>query len=161
MYTGTSLWLVPSALDSNRLRTLMQVRLGPQSSTTPSPSSFPAFHPHLTLATLPTSPASTAALRAAVTVSPGAHWQRAPVPLSFKSVDVGPKFFMSVYVAVHAPPGSPLARLRAHLRAALGDSEDPPRNGDGNGSGKTAVPPVPHISLYSSSRADPFACIPS
>ncbi len=46
---------------------------------------------------------------------------------------------MSVFVAVHSSPGSPLENLREHLRASLGDA---------------AVPPVAHLSLYCIDEAD-------
>ena len=117
---GISLWLVPNEEDSERIRLVMQNR---PTAPTNSPSSFPTLHPHITLAT--TSDAG--ALRAALPPNQPA------VPVRFKSVDVGNKYFMSVYVAVHSPDGSPLETLRAHLRIALGDA---------------VVPPLPHLSLY-------------
>ena len=88
-----------------------------------SPSSFPAFQPHVTLATSPDEDA----LRAALPDD-----QRV-VQVQFRSLEVGDKYFMSVFVAVHARPGSPLAHLRSHLRGALSEC---------------AVPPLPHLSLY-------------
>lgn len=96
---------------------------------TRSPSSFATFHPHVTLATA----SDAAALRAALPPNLPA------IPVPFKSVEVGEKYFMSVYVAVHSPDGSPLETLRSHLRTALGDG---------------VVPPVPHISLYYIDDAD-------
>ncbi|TBU46448.1 hypothetical protein BD309DRAFT_988818 [Dichomitus squalens] len=121
-----SLWLVPHEKDAEKIKTVMQHR-----PATPlhSPSSFPAFHPHITLATSP----DAAALRAAIPPHQPA------VPVRFKSVDIGDKYFMSVYVAAHSPAGSPLETLRAHLRAALGDA---------------AVPPLAHLSLYYIDDAD-------
>ncbi|KAH9928509.1 2',3'-cyclic-nucleotide 3'-phosphodiesterase, partial [Epithele typhae] len=124
---GISLWLVPDKSTSKKIATAMAFRplTAPQ-----SPSSFPTFQPHVTLAT-----SSESALRAAMSPMPPT------IPITFRSLEVGAKYFMSVYLAVHAAPASPLAALRAHLRAALPD-------------GARAVPPVPHVSLYYIDDAD-------
>lgn len=91
--------------------------------TSKSSSSLPSFQPHVTLA----SSSDVAALRAAI------PRDQPVIPVRFKSLEVGEKYFMSVYIAVHSSPGSPLEKLRDHLRASLGDA---------------AVPPVAHLSLY-------------
>ena len=96
--------------------------------TTKSPSSFPFFQPHVTLA----SSSDAVALRAAIPRGQPA------IPVQFKSLEVGDKYFMSVYIAVHSS-GTPLETLREHLRASLGDA---------------AVPPVAHLSLYYIDEAD-------
>ncbi|KAI0780425.1 2',3'-cyclic-nucleotide 3'-phosphodiesterase [Trametes elegans] len=121
---GISLWLVPRPTQAAQIAHAM--RLKPPS--TRSPASFPPFPPHVTLA----SASSAAALRAAVPAS-----QRA-IPARFRSLEVGEKYFTSVYVAVHSAPGSPLEDLRTALEQAEGVS----------------VPPVAHLSLYYIDDAD-------
>ncbi|PIL29764.1 hypothetical protein GSI_07969 [Ganoderma sinense ZZ0214-1] len=124
---GISLWLVPNEEDAERIKLVMQYK---PTSPTKSPSSFPTFHPHVTLATT----SDPAILRAALPPN------LPVIPVQFKSAEVGEKYFMSVYVAVHSPNGSPLENLRSHLRAVLGDA--------------AVVPSVPHISLYYIDDAD-------
>lgn len=97
------------------------MRIKPQKTT--SPSSFPSFQPHITLATSPDADALRAALP---------RDQRA-IPVRFQSLAVGEKYFMSVFVVVHSRPRSALETLRDHLRASLGSS---------------TVPPLAHMSLY-------------
>jgi len=123
---GTSLWLVPTSNQIVKLKRVMQIK----SATAKSPSSYVDFDPHVTLATVP-STTSLSDLQAAIP-----HKQNA-LPVSFKSVDVGEKYFMSVYATVHESEG--LAKLRSHLRATLGES---------------TVPPIPHLSLYYIDNAD-------
>ncbi|KAI0748698.1 hypothetical protein C8Q80DRAFT_1173177 [Daedaleopsis nitida] len=103
------------------------MKIKPQ--TTASPSSFPRFHPHVTLATSP----DPAALRAAL------PRDQPVIPVRFKALEVGDKYFMSVFLAVHSPSDSPLETLREHLRASLG---------------ARAVPPLAHLSLYYIDDAD-------
>ncbi|KAI0636422.1 2',3'-cyclic-nucleotide 3'-phosphodiesterase [Trametes polyzona] len=124
---GISLWLVPRASQAAKIALTMRVK--PSSGVTRSPSSFPPFHPHVTLASGP----DAAALRAAIPPDQGV------IPVRFKSLEVGEKYFMSVYVAVHSAPGTPLEALREHLRRTLDES---------------AVPPVAHLSLYYIDDAD-------
>lgn len=92
-----------------------------------SPSSFPDFQPHITLATTPTATNLKEAIPA----------NQAVIRPRFRSIDVGDKYFMSVYARVHDVDA--LADLRQHLRARLGDA---------------AVPPIPHVSLYYIDNAD-------
>ncbi|KAJ3492107.1 hypothetical protein NLI96_g182 [Meripilus lineatus] len=54
-----------------------------------------------------------------------------PIPIRFKSVDVGNKYFMSVYVAVHHD--EELVALRDHLKRTPGEK---------------TVPPLAHMSLF-------------
>ncbi|KAI0361867.1 hypothetical protein OH77DRAFT_1416045 [Trametes cingulata] len=124
---GISLWLVPRASQAAKIKYTMRVK---PSSPPRSPASFPPFDPHVTLAS---HPSDASALRAALPTG-----QRA-IPVRFKSLEVGDKYFMSVFVAVHSPPGSPLETLRDHLREKLGEQ---------------AVPPVAHLSLYYIDDAD-------
>ncbi|KAH9900876.1 hypothetical protein C8Q73DRAFT_637494 [Cubamyces lactineus] len=127
---GISLWLVPRPSQADKIAPIMRLK-----PTTPlkSPSSFPAFHPHVTLASSPDG----AAVRAAIPPNQG------PIPVRFASLDVGEgKYFMSVFITVHTAgaQGAPLEAVRMHLRARLGD--------------KGAIPPVAHMSLYYIDEAD-------
>ncbi|KAL4246112.1 hypothetical protein ABKN59_003285 [Abortiporus biennis] len=118
---GTSLWLVPPPDKANLLsHTIMSLKTpGAQ-----SPSSYPHFDPHITLATVPSS-TPIANLRASIP-----HHQK-PIPIRFKSLEVGSKYFMSVYVAIHHSPE--LVTLRENLQETLGNQ---------------AVPPLAHVSLF-------------
>ncbi|KZT69753.1 hypothetical protein DAEQUDRAFT_238622 [Daedalea quercina L-15889] len=120
---GISLWLVPNSKQTALLKRVMAIKR----STPNSPSSFPDFHPHVTLATTPT----VAGLKEAIPS------QQPAIRPKFQSVDVGDKYFMSVYTRVFDTDA--LATLRAHLRGRLGES---------------AVPPIPHLSLYYIDNAD-------
>lgn len=120
---GISLWLVPTPEQTALLKRVMAIK---RSSPT-SPSSFPDFQPHITLATTP----SAAKLRESIPDNQAAIRPR------FRSIDVGDKYFMSVYARVHDVDA--LAVLRQHLSARLGDA---------------AVPPIPHVSLYYIDNAD-------
>ncbi|KAI0332567.1 hypothetical protein GY45DRAFT_1246518 [Cubamyces sp. BRFM 1775] len=123
-----SLWLVPRPSQADKIAPIMRLK-----PTTPlkSPHSFPAFHPHVTLASSPDG----AAVRAAIPPNQG------PIPVRFKELGVAEgKYFMALYVVVHQTPGSELEKVREHLRARLGD--------------KGAIPPVAHMSLYYIDEAD-------
>ncbi|TCD66181.1 hypothetical protein EIP91_001675 [Steccherinum ochraceum] len=123
---GTSLWLVPDPETSSKLRRIMDKT----TSGATSPSSYPIFHPHLTLTTVPsTTPESV--LRDAIETT------QVQVPITFKSVDVGPKYFMSVYAQAQRTPE--LIALRAHLSSKLGEK---------------TVPPIPHMSMFYIDDAD-------
>jgi len=101
-----------------------------RSSSAKSPSSFAKFEPHVTLASIPSGVDASSLLDA---IPGGAT----AIPVRFKSLEVGEKYFMSVYVTVHESPE--LEKLRKHLRRALGEK---------------AVPPIPHLSLYYIDDAD-------
>lgn len=125
---GLSLWLVPRAAQAAEIALPMRAR--PSLAGPPrSPASFPTFHPHVTLASDP----DASALRAAV------PQEQHAIPVRFSSLEVGRKYFMSVYVAVRSAAGSPLENLREYLRAALGEK---------------AVPAVAHMSLHYIDDAD-------
>jgi len=118
---GTSLWLVPDPeTDALKLERIMSQK----TDAAKSPSSFPRFQPHVTLATVPSS-TSESVLRNAIANS------QPQVPVTFQSVEVGDKYFMSVYVT--AQRTSELVQLRQHLSQELGEK---------------TVPPVPHLSLF-------------
>ncbi|KAI9061481.1 hypothetical protein FKP32DRAFT_1631088 [Trametes sanguinea] len=125
---GISLWLVPRASQAEKIKFVMRLR----PSSTLSPSSFPDFHPHVTVATSP----DLAALRAALPAD------LRPIPVRFKRLQQDRnqgKYFMAVYVVVHSAPGSALETLREHFRAQLGAQ---------------AVPQLAHMSLYYIDDAD-------
>ncbi|KAL6301763.1 2',3'-cyclic-nucleotide 3'-phosphodiesterase [Sparassis latifolia] len=123
---GTSLWLVPSSTIASKIERLM--RISPPSAK--SPSSFPRFDPHITLTTVPPSTELSRLLEAIPEAT-------SVIPVRFKSLDVGDKYFMSVYVSVHESPE--LMALRTHLRQTLGER---------------TVPPISHMSLYYIDDAD-------
>lgn len=92
--------------------------------TESSSASYPAFFPHITLASLPSDyPVEQA--RISVPES------QKSVPVQFKSVDVGDHFFRSVYISVQ--PTELLAALHAQVHSSL--QIDP------------KTPLFPHISL--------------
>lgn len=125
-HIGLSLWLVPPSDVSDMLQTVMKLKTpGYQ-----SPSSYPHFHPHVTLATVPSdTPVET--LRAAIPAD-----QRA-IPVTFKAVEVGDKYFMSIYVVVYQD------EFLGVLRDALG-----------NALGEQTIPPKAHVSLFYIDNAD-------
>ncbi|KAI0819065.1 hypothetical protein BC629DRAFT_695007 [Irpex lacteus] len=96
---------------------------------TPLPSSYAPFHPHITLTTVPSSTPLSTLLHAIPS-------SQSPIPVTFKEVKVGERYFMSVYVTVcqeGEEEGRGLGELRAHLRKTLGEK---------------TVPPVSHVSLF-------------
>jgi 2',3'-cyclic-nucleotide 3'-phosphodiesterase len=121
------LWLVPPNDVTDKLRTIMDMK----TPSHKSPSSFPHFHPHITLATVP-SDFDLKSLRQAVPVD------QAALPVTFKAVEVGDKYFMSVYVTVNQ--NGLLGLLREHLVEALGES---------------TVPPKAHVSLFYIDDSEP------
>ncbi|KAI9446265.1 hypothetical protein H4582DRAFT_1804439, partial [Lactarius indigo] len=128
-----SLWLVPSAPESALLQQFMNRHPDPGAA-----HSFPHFHPHVTLATLPLLVASESSksepvaardstvltLREAIPIG-----QRA-VPVRFARVVAGDHYFRSVFVAL--VPSPELVSLRTALAAA----------------GTPHPPAFPHLSLY-------------
>ncbi|KAI0273418.1 hypothetical protein BC834DRAFT_853717 [Gloeopeniophorella convolvens] len=117
---GISVWLVPSDDHAALLAQLMARHPPPAPD---APHSFPHFHPHVTLATLPgpAAPDALLALREAVPLG-----QRA-LRLRFARVLAGTHYFRSVFVSL--APSDALAALRAAFGAP--------------------VPPAfPHLSLY-------------
>ncbi|KAI0700001.1 hypothetical protein BC835DRAFT_1329528 [Cytidiella melzeri] len=96
-----------------------------------SPSSFPRFHPHITLATVP-SHVGIEELRKVVPANQGA------IPVTFKAVEVGDKYFMSIYVTVYQD--GPLGVLREQIVEALGES---------------AIPAKSHVSLFYIDDSEP------
>ncbi|KAG6899418.1 hypothetical protein C0993_010455 [Termitomyces sp. T159_Od127] len=144
---GTSLWIVPNEQDAERLKTLM--RRTRQNERADFPSSYPAFHPHVTLASFPsastsTSAPSTAAIRAALDSAlhgadnPLPNPRPRPIQIAFESLELGTHFFRSVYIA--AAPTPALRALHGAVHAGLGVA---PR-----------TPAFPHLSLCYVGDAD-------
>ncbi|KAG6917937.1 hypothetical protein DXG01_000375 [Tephrocybe rancida] len=131
---GTSLWLVPNDEDAERLKTIMRAR---QSEHHNYPSSYPTFHPHVTLASFPSpsTPPTPETIRAAI--EPVLQ-QSGSLAVKFQSVDIGDHFFRSVYIAVVPTPA--LLALHKDVHASLGIE---PR-----------TPSFPHVSLCYIDDAD-------
>ncbi|KAJ7685475.1 2',3'-cyclic-nucleotide 3'-phosphodiesterase [Mycena polygramma] len=119
---GLTLWIVPSAADSDRLKIIMDVRPNGKSQLS-SESSYPKFHPHITLASIPDPAPSLETILSSI---PDAR-----LPISFASVEIGDHYFRSVYLAVHATPA--LLDLHHHVHAKLAIPAKTPK--------------YPHISL--------------
>ncbi|KAG6854707.1 hypothetical protein C0991_002419 [Blastosporella zonata] len=122
---GTSLWLVPSEDDAERLKTIMHTTR--QHERQNFPSSYPNFHPHVTLASFPsTSTPSISDIRTAI-----APLLQQRLAVKFQSVDIGTHFFRSVYIAITPTPA--ILALHGNVHAKLGI--DP------------STPSFPHVSL--------------
>ncbi|KAJ3548158.1 hypothetical protein NM688_g5328 [Phlebia brevispora] len=124
---GISLWLVPPRDVAAKLRVIMDMK----TASYRSPSSFPHFEPHVTLCTVPSS-TEISELCSAIPKD------QSVVPVTFKAVEVGPIYFMSVYATVHHK--GELNALREALKAKLGEK---------------AIPPVSHVSLHYIDDSEP------
>jgi 2',3'-cyclic-nucleotide 3'-phosphodiesterase len=97
-----------------------------RASPSTSSSSYPEFHPHITLASFPSSSApSLPDMRSAIPTNQGS------VSVEFQSVDIGSHYFRSVYIAIKHTPS--LRALHEHIHAKLGV--------------ETHTPAFPHLSL--------------
>ena len=124
---GLSFWLVPTAEEADILKQILSLR--PVSAK--SATSYPAFHPHITLASIPPPDEAdqdvlTLTLRESIPVGTAA------LPLTFQSVEAGDTFTRSVYGNIK--PTSELMHLHASIHSTLGHS---PR-----------TPKFPHMSLF-------------
>ena len=124
---GISFWLVPTIDEADILKKILALRPVPVRSAT----SYPAFEPHITLASIPPPEEDdedllTLKLRESIPVGNPA------MPLTFQSVEAGDTFTRSVYATIK--PTSELMHLHASIHTALGQS---PR-----------TPKFPHMSLY-------------
>jgi 2',3'-cyclic-nucleotide 3'-phosphodiesterase len=129
-----TLWIVPPAIDAVRLNRVMSLRPKPQSPhNEPSPESYPAFHPHITLASFPKDSGFTLS-QIRDSIPHGQH----VLNIGFSSVEVGQVFYRSVYITIQLT--NQLADLHDRVHAALGAQ---PR-----------TPSFPHISLCYISDAD-------
>lgn len=157
--TAISLWLVPSAPESALLQQFMNRHPKPGAER-----SFPHFHPHVTLASIPirpppapapeeeerfesrrrhdgggddVDPTTLLALREAIPLG-----QRALRNIRFARVLTGDTYFLSIYIAL--APSTELAQLRASLSQAgaklvLEKSSS---------SSSPLLPAFPHLSLF-------------
>ncbi|KAI0063431.1 hypothetical protein BV25DRAFT_428577 [Artomyces pyxidatus] len=120
---GIAIWLVPSSDESTQLQTLMARHPTPK-----SPASYAHFHPHITLASVPSASTDVPTLTASIP-----KWQ--PIlSVHFSAVVSGNHYYRSVYAAIAPTPA--LAALHAHIHATLGDADAP------------NTPAFPHMSLY-------------
>lgn len=90
---GLSLWLVPSAAQSAKLSWIMHVR----PPTAKMPNSYPRFHPHITLATVP----STTPVEELVAAIPS---RQSRVTVDFADVVVSDAYFRSVLAVIKSSP---------------------------------------------------------
>jgi len=125
---GIALWIVPNATDAQRLENIMNT--GQLSSTRTDSTlngSYPKFHPHITLASLPLSVEKNLTdIEASIAAS-----LKAPLTIKFSSVDIGSHYFRSVYIAIE--PTSEIMNLHERIHEAL---QATPR-----------TPSFPHLSL--------------
>ncbi|KAF8965229.1 2',3'-cyclic-nucleotide 3'-phosphodiesterase [Flammula alnicola] len=121
---GLSIWIVPDK-DSDKIETVMKIRQNSYKSSL-TKESYPKFHPHITLASLPLSMEN-----ALDTIGASIPKLGTPLRCSFASVDIGSHYYRSVYVAIKLT--SELISLHKHVHEVL-DVE--PR-----------TPAFPHMSL--------------
>ena len=160
--SGISLWLIPSEPESALLQQLMSRHPKPS-----APHSFPHFHPHVTLATIPLTPTPAPTLRPTPSdpaPPPAAPHEPEPEPdpttlvlalreaiplgqralrLRFARVLAGDHYFRSIYTAL--VPSTELAQLRAAVAQAAGGGK---QQGGSRRSAGPAPPAFPHLSLY-------------
>lgn len=114
-----------------QLRLLQQVLdFRPADSQSTSPSSYPHFAPHITLASgIP----SSIDIAAIVDCVPE---EQTSFPVIFKSIEIGDVYFRSVYVDIHT--STELSALHQHIHNALTNMEGV----------KPKSPCFPHMSIY-------------
>jgi 2',3'-cyclic-nucleotide 3'-phosphodiesterase len=91
-----SLWLVPSEKDAQPLQKLMTP---PPPSLELDPASYPTFYPHVTLASISSSPSSVSFAKSQLTTWLERHSTDGGPFIPFEQVKVGDRYFQSVYVA--------------------------------------------------------------
>ncbi|KDQ60891.1 hypothetical protein JAAARDRAFT_108711, partial [Jaapia argillacea MUCL 33604] len=90
-----------------------------------SPSSYPPFDPHITLASLPSTTGIGAIMKSIPRNQP-------VIPVSFQSVEAGDHYFRSVYAAIK--PSAALSALHAYIHKSLALEPKTPK--------------FPHLSLF-------------
>jgi 2',3'-cyclic-nucleotide 3'-phosphodiesterase len=92
----------------------------------PQPSSYPEFHPHITLASFPSSSGpSVSDIRSAIPTNHGS------ISVEFESIIIGSHYFRSVYIAIKHTPS--LRALHEHIHTQVG--------------AEPHAPAFPHLSL--------------
>jgi len=119
---GLSLWLVPTAEQSAKLSWIMHTR----PLTARMPDSYPRFHPHITLATVP----STTPVAELVVAIPS---RQSRVRVDFSDVVVSDAYFRSVLAVVE--PSSEISSLHTKINENL-STRNP------------QTPMFPHMSIY-------------
>ncbi|KAF8911027.1 2',3'-cyclic-nucleotide 3'-phosphodiesterase [Gymnopilus junonius] len=107
---GVSLWIVPDEKEADKLDRIIAIR--PDNTSTISPASYPKFHPHITLASLPLEYKDK--LDVIETSIPKSG---VPLKCSFTSVDIGSHYFRSVYVTIK--PTAELDSLHKRVHESL------------------------------------------
>jgi 2',3'-cyclic-nucleotide 3'-phosphodiesterase len=110
---GISVWLVPPTQESLKLMKIMQNRDQARARASGSRFSYPEFHPHITLASFPSSSGpSVSELRSAILSNQGS------ISAEFESVVIGSHYFRSVYIAIKYTPS--LKALHEHIHTSVG-----------------------------------------
>ena len=110
-FSGISLWLVPDATQIDTIKSALPRR--PLTDDTLSPSSYPVFPPHITLATVPLSdPGIEDVLLDAIPKN------QKPVGAKFQSLVVGDHYFRSVFIDIQRT--EELVDLQAQIATSLG-----------------------------------------
>ena len=106
------MWIVPNATDAQRLENIMNTgQLRTNSSL--NQGSYPKFHPHITLASLPLSVENNLTdIEASIATS-----LNAPLTVKFSSVEIGSHYFRSVYITIE--PTSEIMNLHERVHEAL------------------------------------------
>ena len=124
------MWIVPNTTDAQRLENIMNTGQLSRTNSTLSQGglgSYPRFHSHITLASLPLSVKNNLAdIEASVATS-----LKAPLTVKFSSVEIGSHYFRSVYIAIE--PTSEIMNLHERIHKVL---QAVPR-----------TPSFPHLSL--------------
>lgn len=122
------MWIVPNATDAQRLENIMNTgQLSSRTNSTLSQGSYPRFHPHITLASLPLSVENNlTGIEASIATA-----LKRPLTVKFSSVEIGSHYFRSVYIAIE--PTSEIMNLHERIHEAL---QAVPR-----------TPSFPHLSL--------------
>ena len=121
------MWIVPNATDAQRLENIMNTGQPSRTNSNLSQGSYPKFHPHITLASLPLSVKNNLIdIEASITTS-----LKAPLTVKFSSVEIGSHYFRSVYIAIE--PTSEIMNLHELIHEEL---QAVPR-----------TPSFPHLSL--------------
>jgi 2',3'-cyclic-nucleotide 3'-phosphodiesterase len=125
---GIAIWIMPSADDRAELTKIMKLPIPSKLSGLTNTGSYPPFEPHITLASFPsTTPLSSIAAAVPSTSSPLIR----DLNCRFASLEVGPVFFRSVYVAIK--PTLSLQDLNRHVHEKMGV--------------EPKTPSFPHLSL--------------